>query len=57
MQTTYELVSGGAVKLTTAKILWPDKTTCIHLKGINEQMGCTASPKGQALSLALNSFN
>lgn len=57
MQTTYELVSGGAVKLTTAKILWPDKTTCIHIKGINEQMGCTASPKGQALSLALNSFN
>ncbi len=34
MQTTYLLLSGGALKLTTARILWPDKTTCIHGKGI-----------------------
>ena len=34
MQTTYRLDSGGALKLTTAKLLWPDKTTCIHKKGI-----------------------
>lgn len=34
MQTTYKLNSGGAIKLTTAKILWPDKETCIHKKGI-----------------------
>lgn len=34
MQTTYSLITGGAFKLTTARILWPDKTTCIHEKGI-----------------------
>ena len=34
MQTTYLLLDGSAMKLTTAKVLWPDKTTCIHLKGI-----------------------
>ena len=34
MQTTYLLVTGGAFKLTTARILWPDRTTCIHEKGI-----------------------
>lgn len=34
MQTTYGLIKGGAFKLTTARILWPDKTTCIHGKGI-----------------------
>ncbi len=34
MQTTYKFLDGSAVKLTTAKILWPDKTTCIHNVGI-----------------------
>ena len=34
MQTTYLLSSGGALKLTTAKLLWPDKKECIHKKGI-----------------------
>lgn len=34
MQTTYQLISGGAFKLTTARILWPDKKTCIHGVGI-----------------------
>ena len=35
MQTTYKLSSGGAIKLTTAKIVWPDENqTCIHKKGI-----------------------
>ena len=34
MQTTYKFLDGSALKLTTAKILWPDKKTCIHLKGI-----------------------
>ncbi len=34
MQTTYGLTSGGALKLTTAKIYWPDKSTCIHDTGI-----------------------
>ena len=35
MQTTYRLQSGGALKLTTAKITWPDEDeTCIHRVGI-----------------------
>ncbi len=34
MQTTYPLLSGGALKLTTARIYWPDKETCIHGTGI-----------------------
>ncbi len=34
MQTTYLLKSGGAFKLTTAKIYWPDHVTSIHGKGI-----------------------
>lgn len=34
MQTTYVLSSGGALKLTTAKLLWPDRETCIHKTGI-----------------------
>lgn len=33
MQTTYRLISGGAFKLTTARILWPNGN-CIHGKGI-----------------------
>ena len=34
MQTTYYLATGGALKLTTAKIYWPDSQTCIHSTGI-----------------------
>ena len=34
MQTTYMLSNGGALKLTTARIFQPDKTTCIHGTGI-----------------------
>ena len=34
MQSTYKFLDGSALKITTAKILWPDKETCIHLKGI-----------------------
>ena len=34
MQTTYLLTNGGAFKLTTARIFWPNRTTCIHGKGI-----------------------
>ena len=34
MQTTYKLASGGAFKLTTAKLYWPDMQTCIHGEGI-----------------------
>lgn len=34
MQTTYRLSTGGAFKLTTAKIVWPDGETCIQDKGV-----------------------
>ena len=34
MQTTYGFIDGSALKLTTARVLWPDETTCIHKKGI-----------------------
>ncbi len=34
MQTTYLLLDGSALKLTTARVFWPNKTTCIHAKGI-----------------------
>lgn len=37
MQTTYELPSGGAFKLTTAYIYQPDGKTCIHDKGITTE--------------------
>ncbi len=40
MQTTFENRSTGeALKLTTAKIYWPDGT-CIHGEGLNGDMGC-----------------
>ena len=34
MQTIYPLSNGGALKLTTAQLLWPDRVTCIHNTGI-----------------------
>ena len=34
MQTTYLMYNGGAFKLTTARVLWPDASTCIHNRGI-----------------------
>ncbi len=34
MQSTFPLADGAAIKITTANILWPDGTTCIHGKGI-----------------------
>ena len=37
MQTTYKLFSGGALKLTTARIYQPDEKTCIHDKGIVQE--------------------
>ena len=47
MQTTYILVDGSALKLTTARVFWPDKTTCIHSKGI-EPIEKNATEKGQS---------
>ena len=57
MQTTYLLVSGGAFKLTTAKVLWPDKTTCIHGVGVTQSMGCTVAENGFAIDAALAALN
>lgn len=41
MQSTYRnAVYGYAIKLTTAKIYWPDGVTSIHGKGLSQDMGC-----------------
>ena len=42
MQQSFNLFSGGALKLTTAKIYQPDGLTCIHGVGIeqNIQQNC-----------------
>ena len=34
MQTTYERITGEAIKLTTAKLFWPRSDKCIHGVGI-----------------------
>jgi C-terminal processing protease CtpA/Prc len=52
MQTTYGLIGGGALKLTTARMLWPDGTTCIHGKGITTKAENQVE-KDQVLSRAL----
>lgn len=42
MQTPFENpATGEALKLTTAKIFWPDSKTSIHDKGLTESDGCT----------------
>ncbi len=53
MQTTFSLSSGGAIKMTTAKINWPDNRTCIHGVGIvpKAQENCVKS--GKALDRAI----
>ncbi len=33
-------ITGEALKLTTAKIYWPDGKTCIHDVGLNVEAGC-----------------
>jgi carboxyl-terminal processing protease len=56
MQTTYMLITGGAFKLTTAKVVWPDGQTCIHGKGIIVT-GKNAVPIGEdAIAVALETF-
>lgn len=46
MQTPFtNYMTGEVLKLTTAKIFWPDKTTSIHDRGLTvEGDGCTAVP-------------
>ncbi|MBQ7339779.1 MAG: PDZ domain-containing protein [Clostridia bacterium] len=52
MQTTYPLLSGGAIKLTTARLYQPDLVTCIHNKGIT-QTNPLNQANGNAMSRAL----
>ncbi len=52
MQTTYRLIGGGALKLTTARIYLPDKTTSIHGVGFRP-LEQNAVEKGQALARAI----
>ncbi len=52
MQTTYGLISGGALKLTTAKMYLPDKTTSIHGVGFIAN-GENAVDSQNALSRAI----
>ncbi len=52
MQTTYVLANGGAYKLTTGRVLWPDKKTCIHGTGIIAS-GENAVSKADALNRAI----
>ncbi len=42
MQTTYPLsvINPDAVKLTTAKVLWPKSENCIHDRGVLPDDGC-----------------
>lgn len=42
MQSTFvNNLTGEALKLTTAKIFWPDGETCIHDRGVTADDGCT----------------
>ena len=52
MQTTYTLQNGGALKLTTGRVLFPDKTTCINEIGIMP-IETNAVEKGEALAYAV----
>lgn len=53
MQTTYTLISGGAFTLTTAKLYWPDQTTCIHGVGIRPTIMENAVEQDNALIRAI----
>ena len=45
MQSTWEYwLTGEALKLTVAKIYWPDGVTCIHDVGLTEEDGCRTAP-------------
>ena len=45
MQTTYWMIKGGAIKLTTGKMFWPDNKTSIH------QIGITTTAKNSVPSI------
>lgn len=55
MQTTYpNILSGSAVKLTTAYVFWPDKTTNIHGKGIFATAENSVAPNSFGQDYAVN---
>lgn len=55
MQTTYMLITGGAFKLTTAKIVWPNaERTCIHGVGVTAALGAVEAEKGEGVTTALS---
>lgn len=56
MQTTYVLSNGGAYKLTTGRVLWPDKITCIHGTGIVVS-GQNAVEPSQTITRAITVVN
>ncbi len=49
MQKTFLLSNGGAFKLTAARMLWPDKETCIHGKGITTTTENSVNAGGDAI--------
>lgn len=52
MQSTFtNRTTGEALKLTTAKIFWPDKTTSIHDVGLTVAQGCTPVPAAWSRTL------
>ncbi len=55
MQTTYQLLSGGAFKLTTARVVWPNsQRTCINGVGVTTQIdGVVESQQNGAILKAL----
>ena len=53
MQSTYMLTTGGALKLTTAKIVWGDGETCIHGKGIAQTKAENQITDDNAIARAL----
>lgn len=56
MQSTYLLNNGGAFKLTTGRVLWPDSQTCIQGTGI-VVTGENAVQKASALQRAVQILN
>ena len=53
MQTTYLLKDNSALKLTTAKVLWPNGSTCIHGTGISPTKNNVTDING-AISMAIS---
>lgn len=58
MQTTYVLESGGALKLTTARVLWPNlaEEICIHGIGIKPDREANAVSDADALTRAIQTL-